>query len=250
MLVSVQTRALPSAGDAVVARRRTAAQCCGVISSLVLVVLGITSLPAGAQPSAAAPTSVLASPSPPPALKAFANAWDGVTAYSATVTTFEQKGSNVQNMVFDYSFRKPSSVIVRILKGPNTGVTLKWDGGTTMQASRGRGFFAALFKRTISLHDPLVTTIRGSSINELSYGALLAHAEQTPGTLSQSAGETIDDVPTEAFSLIPADPGADAGFTREVMEISSATQLPIRILGYDGTTLVRKVDFADVKPAK
>jgi hypothetical protein len=56
---------------------------------------------------------------------------------------------------------------VRVIKGPNAGVTLKWDGGTTAQATRGGGLFAALFKRTISLQDPLVTTIRGSSMDEL-----------------------------------------------------------------------------------
>jgi hypothetical protein len=63
-------------------------------------------------------------------------------------------------------------------------------------------------------------------------------------TLSESPGETIDGITTEAFSLIPRDLGDDAGLTREVIEISAATNLPIRILGSDGTTLVRKVDFS------
>jgi hypothetical protein len=137
---------------------------------------------------------------------------------------------------------------VRVIKGPNAGVTLKWGGGPTVQATRGGGLFAALFKRTISLHDPLVTTIRGSSIDELSYGAILAHAEQTAGTLSESPGDQIDDAATDSLTLIPRDPAADTGFTREVIDISTATQLPIRILAYEGTTLVRKIDFSNVVP--
>jgi hypothetical protein len=192
----------------------------------------------------------IASAAPPPALEAFARAWDGVTAYRAKVSVFAVKGAAVQNVVFNYTFRKPSSFVVRVIEGPNAGVTLTWDGGPTVTATRGGGLFAALFKRTIPLHDPLVTTIRGSSIDQLSYGAILAHAEQTPGTLAQSPGEPIAGTATQALSLVPADPAADAGLSREVIEISPATQLPIRIEGYEGTTLVRKIDFSDVRPEK
>jgi hypothetical protein len=92
----------------------------------------------------------------------------------------------------------------------------------------------------------LVTTIRGSSIDELSYGAILAHAEQTAGRLSESRGEPIDGNATESLSLVPEDPAADAGFSRETIDISTATQLPVRIQAYEGTTLVRTIDFSDV----
>ena len=40
---------------------------------------------------------------------------------------------------------------------------LTWDGGAMVVAWRGLGL-AAMFKRTLSLHDPLVTTLRGSSM--------------------------------------------------------------------------------------
>lgn len=42
---------------------------------------------------------------------------------------------NVQNIVFDYQFRKPLSFSVRIIKGHNAGVILNWNGGTTVQAT-------------------------------------------------------------------------------------------------------------------
>jgi outer membrane lipoprotein-sorting protein len=194
-----------------------------------------------AQPSSA--------PAPPPVLEAFARAWNDVTAYSATVSVFSAKGADAQNIVFDYTFRKPSSFIVHVVAGPNAGVTLTWNGGPTVQASRGRGLFS-LLKRTISLHDPLVTTVRAESIDQLSYGAILAHAEQTPGMLAESPGESIAGTATQALSLVPSDPAADAGLSREVIEISTATQLPIRIEGYEGHALVRKIDFSDVQPQK
>jgi outer membrane lipoprotein-sorting protein len=216
-----------------------------------LVLTGAARQPATAQATRSVSAAALPAPAtaPPPILEAFARAWNEVTAYSATVSVFSAKGADAQNIVFSYTFRKPSSFIVHVVQGPNAGVTLTWDGGPTVQASRGRGLFS-LLKRTISLHDPLVTTVRAESIDQLSYGAILAHAEQTPGMLAQSPGESIAGTATQALSLVPIDPADDAGLSREVIEISTATELPIRIEGYEGQTLVRKIDFSDVQPQK
>jgi outer membrane lipoprotein-sorting protein len=182
----------------------------------------------------------------PPAWIAFKRAWTGIVGYSATVTIFEKKGAQTQHVVFDYNFRKPSSATVHVVQGPNAGVTLVWNGGSTMAAHRGSGLIAQ-FKRTLSLHDPLATTIRGSSIDQLSFGAILTHARQTPGTVSQSPGPLIDGVPTDAVKLIPTASATDAGLTHEVVDISKRTYFPMRVLGYNGGTLVRRIDFSNVK---
>ncbi len=104
-----------------------------------------------------------------------------------------------------------------------------------------------MFKKTVSLHDPLVTTLQGSSIDQLSFGAILAHGQQAAGTLSETPGETIDGIATNAVSLTVADPATNGGLTREVVELSTLTNLPMRVLGYQGSALVRKVNFSNVK---
>jgi hypothetical protein len=159
---------------------------------------------------------------------------------------FEQKDAQVQNWVFDYTFRKPSSATAHYNVGPNAGVTVVWNGGDTVTAHRGGGLLA-LFKRTFSLHDPIVTTIRGSSIDQLSFAAILDHGNGGGGTVSEGLGPTILGVPTAAVTLIPSSSVADAGLTQEVVDISTLTNLPIRVLGYEGTTLVRQVDFSVLK---
>jgi hypothetical protein len=179
-----------------------------------------------------------------PALDAFAHALNGVTAYNVTITIFEQTTTRAQNMVFDYHFTKPSSVAVRVVAGANTGARLSWEGGTTVLVRRGSGLLS-LLRKTVPLHDSLVTTIRGSTVDELGYGAILAH-DQQPGLLSQAPGDVINGVPTDAVTLIPSDPAADAHLTREVIEISRTTHLPTRILGYEGSMLARKIDFTNV----
>jgi hypothetical protein len=178
-------------------------------------------------------------------LDAFRSAWPAVKAYSTTVTVFEQKGAQVQNVVFKYTFRKPSTVTIDVVEGWNSGVTVLWTGGPTVTARKGG--LLGIFKRTLSLHDPQIVTIRGSSIDALSFAQILVHAEETAGAISQGQGVTIDDFATDAVTLIPSLPANDAGYTRERIEVSRATHFPMRVLGYEGATLVRQIDFTDVK---
>lgn len=181
-----------------------------------------------------------------PAWVAFTQIWENVSSYSATVIVFERQDLQVQSSVLDYTFSKPSSATVHFTAGPHSGVTIAWNGGDTVVAHRGTGF-AALFKKTFPLRDPQVTTIRGSSIDQLSFAAILAHSQGTPGIVSQEAGPAILGIPTQAVTLIPTSSVDDTGLTREVVDVSVPTGLPLRILGYQGDELVRQVDFSNIK---
>ena len=221
--------------------------------------LGATLVPAAAQeppgalqptPAASAmplePTPVPIASGRVPALDEFARAWDAIKAYSVTITVFEQHGDVVQNAVYDYTFRKPSSATLHVVSGSNAGATISWDGGDTVVAWRGSGF-SAWFKKRIPLHDPQVSTIRGSSVDQLSYGAMLEYAQQASAVLSEAAAGTIDGVEAKAVTLIPSNSGNNMGLTREVIELSTATHLPVEVLGYVGESLVRKIVFSNVK---
>jgi hypothetical protein len=216
-------------------------------SATVLMLFGLSCACVGAQ-QATSTSPAMKAPAPSTGavereLDAFAHAVSGITKYSATVTIFDQKGSETQNTVFDYTFSKPSNVTVHVVAGTNKGITLDWDGGPTIVAHRGSGLIA-LFSKTLSLHDPLVTTLQGASIDQLSFGAILSHAQQEVGRLSLSPDGMVDGVAANALTLIPS---SDAGLTREVVQMSAATHLPMRVLGYDGPTLVSNVGFSNIK---
>jgi len=181
----------------------------------------------------------------PPAWVAFALAWVGITGYSARVTVFEQLGKETQQEVLDYTFLKPSSSTMHVVSGPNAGVTVMWGGGTTVVAHRGSGL-VAMFKKTFALHDPQATTIRGSSIDQLSFGAILLHGTDTAGMIAEGDGPTIDGVATDEVTLIPTNAVIDTGLTREVIDLSKVTHLPVRLLGYEGAVLVRTIAFSNV----
>jgi hypothetical protein len=207
---------------------------------------------AAAEPLTPSPSAPVSSSSPtssavPAAWVAFEHAWTNITAYTATVTMFERKDTQAQNSVFDYTFHKPASATVHYNQGENAGVTIVWSGGDTLVAHRGSGL-SALFTKKFDLHDPAVMTIRGSSVDQLSFAAILAHGQDTAGATSQAVGPVIDGVRTEAVTLVPYPPVTNSGLTREVIDISTSTNLPARVLGYDGDTLVRQIDFSNVKP--
>jgi hypothetical protein len=213
----------------------------GTISPPSALHIGNPATAATARPSYTKPVKT------PPALLAFAHAWKMVKGYNATITIFEQQGARTQSMAFDYHFTKPSSVAVRVVAGANTGARLVWEGGSTVLVRRGGGLLSML-KKTVPLHDPLVTTIRGSSIDQLSFASILAH-DQQPGILSEKRGEVVDGVTTDAVTLIPTHASANANFTREVMEISSKTHFPMRVVGYEGLLIARKIEFSNVRLA-
>ena len=197
----------------------------------------------------AMPTRALAQPTQlPPAWLAFERAWDGIASYTARVTVIDQKGAQVETVVFDYNFRKPANATVHVIKGPHAGSTLSWNGGTTVVARLGSGLLG-LFSKTYALHDPAVENLRGSSIDQLSFAAIITHGGETAGAASATPGPVIDGVPTEAVTLIPTSSANDAGLTLEIVDIATTTNLPVRVLGYDGQLLVRQVEFTTVIPS-
>lgn len=90
-------------------------------------------------------------------------------------------------------------------------------------------------------------TIRGSSIDQLSFAAFIAHSQGTPGVVSEDVGPTILDIPTVTVTLVPTASATNSGVTRESIDLSVPTNLPIRVLAYEGDTLVREIDFSNVK---
>ena len=179
------------------------------------------------------------------ALDQFASAWSSLKGYNATIQLYEIKGGSTEHAVFAYAFTKPKTVTMNVKQGPNSGATVTWNGGTTVNASKS-GAFGIRMGKNVSLDDPLVTSLRGYSVADLCFGGILMHAQQTAGTLS--AGSTkLDGNAVDAVTLNVANPAQDNGMTREVLYLSPATHLPVRIDGFAGGQLVRTYSFSVTK---
>ena len=100
--------------------------------------------------------------------------------------------------------------------------------------------------KSVSLSDPLVTSLRGYTVSDLSLPGILAHAQQTEGMM-YTGTTTVNGGTVTAVTLNVANPSQDNGMTREVLYLSQRTQLPVRVDGFVGNQLVRMYRFTITK---
>jgi len=177
-----------------------------------------------------------------PALDAFASAWAAIGAYRATLLIHETSGTSVEDRTYAYTFAKPTSATIAIVRGPGRGGHIAWNGGDGVTGSAG-GFLSAI-KLHLPINDRRVTTLRGDTVVMASFGWLLDHFRTTPGTFDQKPGHAPTD-PTQ-LTLSVSDADADGGITREVVSFSPETKLPVRVERYIGSALVKDVRYSDV----
>jgi hypothetical protein len=156
----------------------------------------------------------------PPALVAFAKAYAKIASYQTTAHVYQVQGSDSQNSVYDYTFTKPSTISMSVVSGANSGTTVSWSGGT----------------------DKLVTTLRGMTLVQLSFGAILAHAQETAGKITAGTS-TLGGAIVNMINLDVANPHGDNDLTREVLYLSQSTNLPVRVDGFIGNDLVQTISF-------
>jgi outer membrane lipoprotein-sorting protein len=171
-------------------------------------------------------------------LAPFAQAWGAISTYHTMAHVYQVKGTQTQNSVYDYTFTKPSSISMQIVSGPNSGASVTWSGGDSVRAGKG------MFTKSVALTDPLVTSLRGLTIVQLSFGDILQHAQQTAGTLGGGT-TTMGGTPYDVVNLNVANPSADGGLTRETIYLSQTTHLPVRVDGFAVAQLVQTVSFSD-----
>ena len=177
-------------------------------------------------------------------LREFAAAWSKIQAYTATLVMHETVGTSVQDRTYDCSFTKPHAATIVISGGPGKGGREVWTGGDTVIASPP-GLLSRL-RLHLSIRDARVVTLRGDTIAMASFAWLLQHLREKV-QLSQSPGPSIGGNATTQLSLTVADATRNGGITREVVDFSTATRLPVRVLRFVGSTLVKQIDFRNVK---
>jgi outer membrane lipoprotein-sorting protein len=167
-------------------------------------------------------TAIAPAQTQPAPLVAAVAAYEKIAGYRTTAHLYQVQGTASQNSVFDYTFAKPSSISMTVVSGQNQGTTVKWTGGT----------------------DTLVSSLRGVTIAQLSFGSILKHAAEIAGT-QQSSTTTLSGATVNVINLNVANPQGDAGLTREALYLSQSSNLPVRVDGFVGSDLVQTVTFED-----
>lgn len=181
------------------------------------------------------------------ALDRFAQSWSALPAYHATLAMHETAGANVQDRTYDFSFTKPNHATIVISSGPGRGGREVWDGGDTVIASPP-GILSSMHIK-LAIHDARLVTLRGDTIAMASFGWILEHM-QTDGTVTQHPGPTLEGTATNELTLAIADPAKAGGYTRDIVDCSTATGLPVRVQRYIGADLVKTITYTNVTPSR
>lgn len=179
-----------------------------------------------------------APPKTPAPLGAFAKTWESMNGYKTAIHCFSAKDGKTENSQFNYTFTRPSSISMTIVSGPRAGNSVTWSGGDTVTAGKG------MFTKKFALTDSAVTSLRGGTVVDLSFGAILKHAEGLKGETSVAATK-IDGEAANAVTIDVAQPSADDGLTREVIYLSGNTDLPVRVDGYVDSQLASSCTFSN-----
>jgi outer membrane lipoprotein-sorting protein len=179
---------------------------------------------------------------PPPAA-AFVTAWAGIDDYTATIATHETSGTDTQDRIYHYAYKKPHFAKIDIVSGPGRGSGAVWTGGDHVKGHQG-GFLSGI-KLSISITDGRATSLRGDTID---HGSFQSIADQLASGKVEAAttAATVDGVPSDlvAIDLTPATPG---GVTKAVIAFARTTHLPVRRTSFAGDAQVKQEDFSDVK---
>ena len=183
-----------------------------------------------------ASAAALASEDP---LARYAAAWAKVNTYTCTITAHEVSGGHVQDRTYAMSFRKPSDTRMDVTGGDGRGGAAVWRGGDTVKGHQGG--FLSFVKLNLSIHDSRATSIRGTTIADANFGALLDHLKGLKGASidARADGEKTD------LTVSVADPSADQNVTKELM-VLGPSGLPVEFDQWEGATQVKKVVYSNV----
>ncbi len=181
-----------------------------------------------------------------PALNAFAAAWDKITDYTETIVTHEvtNDGKSTQDRTYGYKFLKPTYAVIDIEDGPGKGGGAAWHGGDRVKGHQG-GLLSGI-KLMVAITDPRATSLRGDTLDVASFAYELTHFESTPGTLAEGPGPSLGGDATTEVTL-NASPPESNGVTKETLDISNATHLPVKRTQYVGSSVVKTEVFSNVK---
>jgi outer membrane lipoprotein-sorting protein len=174
------------------------------------------------------------------ALSRYKAAWNNLQTYTCTYAAHEESGSRSQDQIYNSWFSKPHDARLEIVSGAGRGGVAVWRGGDAVRAHRGG--LMAFVKLRLNIHDPRVTSLRGTTIADANFGALYKHL----AGLKTKSLAVMDSGGRTTITAILADPAADHYVTREVV-VLGGNDLPVAYGQWEGNRQVKRVIYSNVR---
>jgi hypothetical protein len=185
-----------------------------------------------------------------PVLDALVKHTAALSDYAVTVDAHEVDGTNSDDRVIRFWYRKPDRAKMEVLKGPAAGTRLEWIGGEKV---RVRGGIFSWFPIWLDLHDPKITSMRGNTMLRAELEPTLECFVAHRSAVTEAPGPRVDGQVTDLVALsipgglgCPADSATDRAVTKDVLTVSRDTGVLLRRDRYVGDTQVERWLLSDV----
>jgi outer membrane lipoprotein-sorting protein len=172
------------------------------------------------------------------ALAAFSTAWAGVKTYTCTITAHEVKGRDVQDRVYHVAFMRPNNMRMDIVGGAGRGGAAVWTGGSTLFGHQGG--FLSFVKLHLNIHDPKAVSLRGTTVAQASFGALLDRVKSLK--IATLDAKTQNGLTRMSAQIAGAAPEKDV---TSILMVFAANHLPVEYDEYMGSTVVDHVVYSN-----
>jgi outer membrane lipoprotein-sorting protein len=174
------------------------------------------------------------------AVAKMAATWSQVKTYECTVKVHEAAGKRVQDRVYLIHFARPTHTRVDIIDGDGRGSAAVWNGGDRVRGHQGG--ILSFIRLNVDLHSSFATDLRGTTIVQSNFGALLGHLQALDPSILHATTIALKTV--LVVQIDPASPKSDV--TKEVYILGS-NWLPLEFFEYAKDKLVRHVVNSGLK---
>jgi outer membrane lipoprotein-sorting protein len=182
-------------------------------------------------------------PSAPDLVDSFSAAVEGVRDYQCRLYEWCSKGRTLERRVINFYFARPRLIRMDVLRGNkalDSGSVGVYSGSGKVAGRKG-GIASGIVVK-VDRKSPLATTVRGQSMDE---SDLLGILELMKRHLASSVISVEATTGTYRVGMIPRDPAAFGGVTRDLLVFDAATLMPIYSESYEGPTQVQQARWTD-----
>jgi len=128
-----------------------------------------------------------------------------------------------------------------VTAGDNKGSVAVWHGGDRVVGHRGG--LLSLIKLNLDIHNKLAVSLRGTTIAQASFGAVLEHTKST----KWKSSDVLVQGDKWTITNTAADPSTNDNILKEVVTLG-ANGLPIEIVQYESSgVLAKHIVYPDVQ---
>jgi outer membrane lipoprotein-sorting protein len=177
-------------------------------------------------------------------IKKFEEAVATIDDYRCKLNEWCFNGSEYEKRSVDFYFLKPRNIRMEIIEGNrpfDPGSIVVFTGGNKIVGKKG-GLFSFI-SATLDKKDPLVTSIRGTRIDEIDFIGILA---KLTDRLANGIN-LVSVLPDGTYCLTGIDkkPLQNGSTYREVLYLDGATFFPKKMEGFEGTKQVVNAEWTD-----